>query len=167
MVKPPPHHDVDEADLEVSSPAHAAAGVKGVAVALEFANNEMGAARTARVLPKLNQVDGFDCQGCAWPDPAPGDRHHAEFCENGAKAVAEEATQHRVGADFFAEHSVDSLRQRSEFWLGKQGRIVEPVVLRPGATHYEPIGWDEALELVASELRGLASPDEAAFYTSG
>lgn len=167
MVKSPPRHDVNEDDLEVSSPARAAAGVKGVKVALEFSNAEMGAARTARVLPKLNQVDGFDCQGCAWPDPAPGDRHHAEFCENGAKAVAEEATQHRVEAAFFAEHSIADLRERSEFWLGKQGRLVEPVVLRPGATHYEPISWDEALELVASELRGLASPDEAAFYTSG
>src|SRR5690606_24004122 len=81
--------------------------------------------------------------------------------------VAEEATQHRVEAQFFAEHSVADLRERSEFWLGKQGRIVEPVVLRPGATHYEPISWDEAFALVAGELQGLSSPDEAAFYTSG
>ena len=167
MVKPPPHHDVDEDSIQVSSPSHSAAGVKGVAVALEMANAEMGAQRSARLLTRLNQVDGFDCQGCAWPDPSPGERHHAEFCENGAKAVAEEATQRLVEADFFAEHSVASLRERSEFWLGKQGRITTPVVLRPGATHYEPISWDDALGLVAEELRSLDSPDQAAFYTSG
>ncbi|GAA5189248.1 FdhF/YdeP family oxidoreductase [Rugosimonospora acidiphila] len=128
---------------------------------------QMGVRRSARTLLKLNQVGGFDCPGCAWPEPGPGERHHAEFCENGAKAVAEEATLRRVTPEFFAAHPVSSLAERSDHWLGQQGRITSPVVLRPGATHYSPISWDDAFELVGSTLRGLDSPDRAAFYTSG
>ena len=167
MVKRAPTEDIDESRVEVGRPSTAAAGVTGVRVALEHAVGQMGPGPAAKALLKLNQVDGFDCQGCAWPDPAAGERHHAEFCENGAKAVAEEAMQLRVDRDFFAEHSVEELRGRTEFWLGKQGRIVEPVVLRPGATHYEPIEWDDAFELVAEHLRALDDPDRASFYTSG
>ena len=127
----------------------------------------MGVRRTASTLPRLNQVDGFDCQGCAWPDPAPGHRHAAEFCENGAKAVAEEATRQLLDREFFATHSVADLAGRTEFWLGKQGRITEPMVLRPGATHYEPISWDDAFATMADHLRRLDHPDQATFYTSG
>ncbi len=162
-----PHDDVDESRLEVGSEAHAAAGTTAVAVALKRAVEQMGPARTAQTLLQLNQVDGFDCQGCAWPDPDPGHRHTAEFCENGAKAVTEEATRRRVDRSFFAEHPLADLEERSEYWLGQQGRITEPMVKRAGATHYEPIGWDDAFSLVAGHLRGLASPDEAVFYTSG
>ncbi|PUA83093.1 hypothetical protein C7S10_02400 [Nocardioides currus] len=128
---------------------------------------QMGVRRTASTLLRLNQVDGFDCQGCAWPDPAPGHRHTAEFCENGAKAVAEEATNQKLDRAFFATHSVADLAERTEFWLGKQGRITEPMVLRPGATHYEPITWDDAFTTMAGHLNRLQSPDEAVFYTSG
>ncbi|MCD6638826.1 MAG: FdhF/YdeP family oxidoreductase [Nocardioides sp.] len=128
---------------------------------------QMGPVRAARALTRLNQVDGIDCQGCAWPDAAPGERHHAEFCENGAKALAEEATRQHLDRAFFAEHSVADLAGRSEWWLGKQGRLTEPMVLRPGATHYEPISWEDAYATIARHLRGLASPDEAVFYTSG
>ncbi|MFN3562787.1 MAG: molybdopterin-dependent oxidoreductase, partial [Chloroherpetonaceae bacterium] len=101
-----------------------------------------------------------------WPDP---DDHRAvaEFCENGVKAIAEEATKKRVTADFFRQHSVYDLSKRTDYWLGKQGRLVEPMVLRQGATHYEPISWREAFELIAKHLNALASPDEAIFYTSG
>jgi anaerobic selenocysteine-containing dehydrogenase len=88
----------------------------------------MGVRRTAQTLTKLNQVDGFDCQGCAWPDPDPGHRHAAEFCENGVKAVSEEATVRRVGPEFFAAHPVASLREKSDYWLGQQGRITQPMV---------------------------------------
>ncbi len=157
----------DEKSLEVEHGPHTAAGVTGVAKAMESGISQMGLRRTAQTLLKLNQVDGFDCQGCAWPDPSPDHRHTAEFCENGAKAVAEEATRERVGPDFFREHSLADLEQRSEFWLGKQGRITEPMVLRPGATHYEPISWDDANELMAGHLARLEDPDEAVFYTSG
>ncbi len=97
----------------------------------------------------------------------PGHRKHAEFCENGAKAVAEEATTRRVGPEFFATHSVAALLERTDYWLGQQGRLTHPMVLRPGARHYAPIGWDAAFELIADELRALDSPEHAAFYTSG
>ncbi|CAM3532901.1 FdhF/YdeP family oxidoreductase [Nocardioides zeicaulis] len=162
-----PTHDIDEDEVEVDSSAHAAAGATAVAVAMRRALGQMGVRRTASSLTRLNQVDGFDCQGCAWPDPAPGHRHVAEFCENGAKAVAEEATRQHLDREFFATHSVADLAERTEFWLGKQGRITEPMVLRPGATHYEPISWDDAFATIAGHLQRLDSPDQATFYTSG
>ncbi len=162
-----PTDDIDESEVEVDSTAHAAAGATAVAVAMRRAVGQMGPVRTASTLLRLNQVDGFDCQGCAWPDPAPGHRHTAEFCENGAKAVAEEATRQLLDREFFATHSVEDLAGRTEFWLGKQGRITEPMVLRPGATHYEPISWDDAFTTIAGHLNRLDHPDQATFYTSG
>nr|WP_275937882.1 FdhF/YdeP family oxidoreductase [Nocardioides oleivorans] len=147
--------------------AHAAAGVTAVAVAMRRAVGQMGPVRTAQTLLKINQVDGFDCQGCAWPDPDAGHRHAAEFCENGAKAVAEEATKELLDRDFFARHSIADLAGKSEYWLGKQGRITEPMVLRAGATHYEPISWDDAFATVGRHLNALDDPDQAVFYTSG
>ena len=162
-----PRDDLDERELHVAEPEDHAAGPTAVAVAMKRAVEQMGPVRTARTLLKLNQVDGFDCQGCAWPDPDAGHRHTAEFCENGAKAVTEEATLRRLDRRFFAEHPVAELADRTDFWLGQQGRLTEPMVLRPGGTHYEPIGWEEAFETIGSHLRDLASPDEAIFYTSG
>ncbi|MFL5294496.1 MAG: FdhF/YdeP family oxidoreductase [Myxococcales bacterium] len=144
----------------------AAGGVAAVTSALRHAFGEAGVARGTRLLLRLNQADGFDCPGCAWPDPDSG-RAVAEFCENGAKAVAEEGTSRKVGPEFFARHSVADLSQRSDYWLGKQGRLTHPMVLRRGAEHYQPISWDEAFALIGTELRALASPDEAIFYTSG
>ncbi len=162
-----PAQDIDERDVEVHRQKRAAAGLTAVAVSMKRALTQMGPSRTARTLLKLNQPGGFDCMSCAWPDPDPDHRPTAEFCENGAKAVAEEATKARVGRDFFAQHSLAALEQRTDYWLGKQGRITEPMVLREGATHYTPISWDDAFELVGERLRGLRSPDEAIFYTSG
>ncbi|KUI31639.1 hypothetical protein AU196_10855 [Mycobacterium sp. IS-1742] len=159
-------YDFDENDVVVTGEKGHAAGIPAVLVSLRRGVEQMGVARTARTLARLNQRDGFDCPGCAWPE-TPGHRKHAEFCENGAKAVAEEATTRRVGPDFFAAHPVADLLERTEYWLGQQGRLTHPMVLRDGATHYEPIGWDAAYDLIATELRGLGSPDEAAFYTSG
>jgi molybdopterin-dependent oxidoreductase alpha subunit len=162
---PAPRDDIDESEVSVGGESHAAAGATAVAVAMKRAMEQMGPLRTAQTLLKLNQEDGFDCQGCAWPDPE--HRHTAEFCENGAKAVTEEATLRRVGPRFFAEHSLADLEQRTEYWLGQQGRITEPMVRRAGATHYEPISWDDAFALMAEHLNGLDTPDEAVFYTSG
>jgi formate dehydrogenase major subunit len=162
-----PRRDIDESKIKLSAAYDHAAGVKAVAIAMKRAYDEMGVERSVRTLLKLNQVDGFDCQGCAWPDPDPGHRHTAEFCENGAKAVAEEATVRRVGPDLFAAHSVAELRERTDYWLGQQGRITEPMVLRAGATHYQPIAWDDAFALIGRHLNALAGPDEAIFYTSG
>ncbi|MFB4309131.1 FdhF/YdeP family oxidoreductase [Actinomadura sp. GTD37] len=165
MTRKAPADDFDDSGLEVTKPKTWAAGVPGVTAALRGAYAQMGAGRTALTLLRVNQRRGFDCPGCAWPE---GDRRHvAEFCENGAKAVAEEATRRRVTREFFARHTVAELGERSDHWLGQQGRLTEPMVRRAGSEHYEPIGWDEAFGLLASELTALGSPDEAVFYTSG
>jgi molybdopterin-dependent oxidoreductase alpha subunit len=167
VTTPAPDRDVSATDVEVGRRKSAAAGVPSVAVALNRAREQMGPVRTVRTLSGVNQTDGFDCMGCAWADPAPGDRTHAEFCENGAKAVAEEATVRRVGPKFFADHSLGDLAQRSDYWLGQQGRLTHPMIRREGRDHYEPLSWGEALHLVATRLRALNGPDEAIFYTSG
>ncbi|MFC9975940.1 FdhF/YdeP family oxidoreductase [Spirillospora sp. NPDC127200] len=160
-----PRADYDDSALQVGKPKEWAAGVPGVAAALRDSYEQMGVRRTALTLLHVNQTKGFDCPGCAWPEGRR--RHTAEFCENGAKAVAEEATTRRVRREFFAAHSVDELGERSDMWLGQQGRLTEPMILRAGSRHYEPVSWDEAFELVATELNALDSPDQAAFYTSG
>ena len=139
-----------ESPLKVSEPDEHAAGVTAVAVTLKRSVERMGPRRAARTLLKLNQADGFDCMSCAWPDPEPGHRHTAEFCENGAKAVAEEATKARAMPEFFARYSIAELDAQSEHWLGQQGRITHPMVKRPGGTHYQPIEWDEAFGLISA-----------------
>ncbi|HVT02260.1 MAG TPA: FdhF/YdeP family oxidoreductase [Thermoanaerobaculia bacterium] len=152
--------------LKITSPKHSAAGIPAVLSTLSHAYEEMGVVRGVRALLQVNKVDGFDCQSCAWPNPD-GKRHIAEFCENGAKAVADEATTKRVTRQFFESHTLADLASHSDHWLGKQGRLTEPMVLREGASHYTPIEWDEAFTLIASHLNSLASPDQAVFYTSG
>jgi len=158
--------DYDEHAVAVTEPKHEAAGVKAVMVSLQRGLESMGALRTAAALARLNQRKGFDCPGCAWPEEH-GGRKFAEFCENGAKAVAEEATKRVVTPEFFARHSIADLEGRPEYWLSQQGRLTHPMVLRPGDDHYRPISWDDAYRLIADELRALASPNEALFYTSG
>ncbi len=165
MATKPPASDIDESELSVTSPRTAAVGVPAVLHAMQMATEQMGVVRSARTLLRVNQKDGFDCPGCAWPEE--DKRHLAEFCENGAKAVAEEATLRRVGPEFFAQHSVAELRGHDDWWLGQQGRLTHPMILDEGATHYRPIGWNEALGVVADALTALADPDEAVFYTSG
>jgi molybdopterin-dependent oxidoreductase alpha subunit len=160
-----PTGPVAEPGLSVSAPKGVAGGVPAVVSTARHALAEMGVVRTLRTLPRVNQVGGFDCPGCAWPEP--GERSLVEFCENGAKAVAEEATTRRVSRSYFARHSIADLATLEEFELGKQGRITEPMWLAPGATHYEPVSWERALDVVAGHLRALPSPDAAAFYTSG
>jgi molybdopterin-dependent oxidoreductase alpha subunit len=154
-----------EPTLRIRSPKTSSTGARAVLSSLGHGLAQMGAARTGRVFGRMNQLDGFDCPSCAWPDPE--HRKVAEFCENGAKAVAWEATTRTVDPAFFAKHSVAELDQHSEWWLGQQGRLTEPMVLRPGGTHYEPISWDDAFALVADRLTGLEDPDQAVFYTSG
>ncbi|MEU7605629.1 FdhF/YdeP family oxidoreductase [Streptomyces sp. NPDC040724] len=162
--KPPAGDPVQDAP-QVAPPKHAAAGLPAIGHTLRIAQQQMGVARTARTLLKVNQKDGFDCPGCAWPE---GDkRHTAEFCENGAKAVAEEATLRRVTPEFFAAHPLADLATRSGYWLGQQGRITHPMYLPEGGDRYEAISWERAFAVIAEELTALASPDEALFYTSG
>lgn len=144
-----------------------AVGFKAVQSALKHMFQEVGVVKSVGLLAKLNQKDGFDCPGCAWPDPDEKRSFLAEYCENGAKAVAEEATKNRVSPLFFASHSVAELGQLSDFELGKKGRVTQPMFLPEGATHYEPIEWQDAFKKIGKALNKLDSPDEAIFYTSG
>ena len=165
MASKPPAGDPVQHAPQVAEPRRAAAGLPAVGYTLKIAQQQMGLRRTAQTLLKVNQKDGFDCPGCAWPE---GDhRHTAEFCENGAKAVAEEATLRRVTPDFFAAHPLADLASRSGYWLGQQGRITQPMYLPEGADRYEAVAWERAFEIIAEELTALSSPDEALFYTSG
>ncbi|MEZ0365046.1 FdhF/YdeP family oxidoreductase [Mycobacterium sp. pUA109] len=158
--------DYDEHAVLATGPKREAAGVKAVLVSLQRGLSSMGAWRTAASLTRLNQRHGFDCPGCAWPEEH-GGRKAAEFCENGAKAVAEEATRRVVTPEFFARHSIAELTERPEYWLSQQGRLTHPMVLRPGDDHYRPIGWDDAYRVIVEHLRALDSPHQAVFYTSG
>ncbi len=160
-------HSPDQPDesLEVGPPAEVAGGVPAIVETTRQVLSKTGIARGTRALLALNQQDGFDCPGCAWPDPK--ERSAAEFCENGAKAVADEATTRRIDAAFFAQHSIVDLLGQTDQWLNDQGRLTRPMRKRADATHYEPISWDEAFDLIGEELRALDDPDEAAFYTSG
>ncbi|HEY8748374.1 MAG TPA: FdhF/YdeP family oxidoreductase [Tepidisphaeraceae bacterium] len=143
-----------------------AAGLYAIYETAHFGFKEMGVKRTFQTLLKVNQKDGFDCPSCAWPDPD-GKRNVAEFCENGAKAVASEATKKRLTPDVFAQHPISDMLKRPDVWLEELGRITHPMIRRKGSDYYEPISWDEAFGLIGQELRSLASPEEAAFYTSG
>ncbi|RZS92156.1 FdhF/YdeP family oxidoreductase [Aquimarina brevivitae] len=153
-------------DIKIAEPADYAAGILGVKVALEHAFKEMGVVKSLVGLNKMNQKGGFDCPSCAWPDPKKRSSI-AEYCENGAKALAEEATTKYVDRNFFAKYTVEELSQWTDYQIGKSGRLIEPMVLRADKSHYEPISWQEAYELIAEELHKLKSPNEAIFYTSG
>jgi len=161
----PAAQESSSSELEVRAPEQWAAGIPAVSASTAFALREMGPLRTGQVLGRLNQKDGFDCPSCAWPDS--DHRSPAEFCENGAKAAAWEATTKTVGPEFFAEHSVADLAARSDHWLEAQGRLTTPLHLAPGGTHYHRIDWDAALRLIATSLRELPDPNRAIFYTSG
>ena len=144
-----------------------AAGIKAVTSAVKHVMDEMGLPRAVKALNAMNQKDGFDCSGCAWPDP---DGHRSglgEYCENGAKAIAEEATTKKVDPAFFAKHSVEEIGSWSDYRIGKSGRVTQPMMVKQGETHYSPISWTEAFKLIGKELNQLASPNEAVFYTSG
>ncbi|HDZ14352.1 hypothetical protein LCGC14_0751270 [marine sediment metagenome] len=153
-------------DFEFKEPVTHAAGMLGVREALKHTFKEMGVVRSMRALLDMNQESGFDCPSCAWPnpeDPSP----IAEYCENGAKALGDEATTEHIGEAFFSKHTIESLSKLNDYNLNKFGRITEPLVLRPGSINYEPISWEDAYSLIAEKLRDLESPDEAIFYTSG
>lgn len=151
----------------VVSPApNVATGLRAVVKSVQVTVEQMGISRAWKAMANVNQFEGFDCPSCAWPDPD-DKRAGAEFCENGAKAVASEATRARADRDFFATHSVEDLLARSDSWMDKAGRLTEPMVLREGCAYYTPISWEDALALIAKELNALPTPDAATFYTSG
>ncbi|HJT74911.1 MAG TPA: FdhF/YdeP family oxidoreductase [Chitinophaga sp.] len=153
--------------VKLGKPQTTAAGIPAVISSAKHILHEMDAVRGLKALLKLNQKDGFDCPGCAWPDPDDERSSIAEYCENGAKAIAEEATTKKLGPEFFASHSVDELAALTDYEIGKKGRVAQPMYLAPGATHYKPLSWEDAFGRIAGHLNALSSPDEAIFYTSG
>src|SRR5438874_11585242 len=156
----------EKARPKLRAPDRVAAGMQALVESLKFTARETGFTRGFGDWLKINKKDGFDCQSCAWPSPDE-DRHVFEFCENGVKALTSEATKKQIGPEFFREHSIADLQKQTDHWLELQGRLVHPMVKRAGATHYGPIEWDEAFELMARELDALPTPNAAAFYTSG
>ncbi len=154
-------------NLRLTLPSESAAGLTGVGVAVRHVFSEMNMVRGVKALFSLNQKGGFDCPSCAWPDPDDDRSQIGEYCENGAKAVAEEATTKKLTAEFFARNSVADLSELNDYEIGKKGRLAEPMYLAEGATHYKPISWDAAFEKIGDHLNILQSPHEAVFYTSG
>jgi molybdopterin-dependent oxidoreductase alpha subunit len=154
-------------DLKVTEPKKWAAGMPAVTAAMSDVLQESGFVRGMDGLFHMNKKGGFDCSSCAWPDPDDDRSPIAEYCENGAKAFAEESTLKKIGAEFFAQNSVIDLAKLDDYEISKKGRIAEPVYLPKGGTHYQPISWDEAFKKIAAKLNSLKSPNEAAFYTSG
>ncbi|MCB0371862.1 MAG: FdhF/YdeP family oxidoreductase [Muricauda sp.] len=152
--------------LRLKEPMHTSAGLLGVKEAMRHSFKEMGIVRSMKTLLEMNQEDGFRCPSCAWPVPEHPSKI-AEYCENGAKALADEATKQHIGSEFFAKHSVEELSQLSDYELNKLGRVIEPLVLKPNSVHYEPISWQDTFELISDELHQLKDPNEALFYTSG
>ncbi|MFT7161137.1 MAG: molybdopterin-dependent oxidoreductase alpha subunit [Bacteroidia bacterium] len=152
--------------MKITNQANSAAGIKGIYHALRLAFKAMSPYKTFKVLNSLNQKNGTDCPGCAWPDP----NHRSklgEYCENGAKAVAEEAMDRNADTSFFASNTIDHMKSQSGYWLGQQGRLVHPMIIRKGDAHYTSIEWKEVYSLIAKNLKQLSKPDDAIFYTSG
>ncbi len=153
--------------IKLTDIPESAVGTKAIKSALNHVFTETGVGRGIGLLKNLNQKDGFDCPGCAWPDPDEKRAFLAEYCENGAKAVAEEATKNKVSPLFFATHSVEELSELSDYEIGKSGRITHPMLLKEGSSNYEEISWKDAFSIIGDELNALNSPNEAIFYTSG
>ena len=150
----------------LNSPKNSAAGIPAVISTMKYGIRNMGVINSITKLSKVNDFHGFDCPGCAWPDPD-SHRSFAEFCENGAKAVSDEATKSRADSDFWSKWSVSELSQKSDYWLNSQGRLTEPMILNPDSKHYQSISWNDAFDIIADNLLLLDNPDEAIFYTSG
>ena len=148
---------LDTNKLRLSSVKKTAAGIPAAVSSLHHGIRKMGITKTVRTLLTVNQKEGFDCPGCAWPDP--NHRTSFEFCENGAKAVADESMKANVNAQFFKKFSVAELLSKSDYWLNKQGRISQPMILKQGATHYESIQWSQAFDLIAKSIQSMDSPN--------
>src|SRR5271170_4572622 len=153
-------------DLRLGAASEEAAGIPAIWNTMLYGIGNMGPLKSSEAFLKINHVTGFDCQSCAWPSPDKK-RKIFEFCENGAKAVADESTGKHVRPEFFAKHSIEELAGHTDYWLNQQGRLSSPMVRQANATHYQPITWSEAFAMIAEELNSLDSPDQASFYTSG
>ena len=151
---------------KISLPKNSAAGIPAVVSTMKYGLTNMGVINSITKLSKVNDFHGFDCPGCAWPDPD-DHRSFAEFCENGAKAVSDEATKSRVDSNFWSKWSISELSQKSDFWLNSQGRLTEPMIIHQDSNYYQPISWEDAFDVIADNIVSLENPDEAIFYTSG
>ncbi len=156
----------DKEHIRIKKPPKVSVGPTSVANASRMALRAMPAWKAFKILKDLNQKKGVDCPGCAWPDPDKRSKL-GEFCENGVKAIAEEAQSRLAGTDFFSKYSIEELKTKSDYWLGQQGRLERPMVIRQGHSNYKPIEWNEAFDLIGGHLKGLDHPDKAVFYTSG
>jgi molybdopterin-dependent oxidoreductase alpha subunit len=145
----------------------AACGVPAITSTMYHISEELGLLKGMKTLLKLNQKNGVDCPGCAWPDPDDHRSAMGEYCENGAKAIAEEATDKKCTPEWFAQHSVEEISSWSDFEIGKSGRVTHPMFLAAGDLYYRPISWEAAFEMIASELKRSTNPHRAVFYTSG
>jgi molybdopterin-dependent oxidoreductase alpha subunit len=152
--------------IEIKKPASKAAGLAAIIQTMKFMIREPGLLKGIKGLLRMNQKNGFDCSSCAWPDPS-GHRSKNEYCENGAKALASESTRKKITSEFFRNHSLKDLSQKTDYWHELQGRLTEPMFKDVGETHYSPISWSESYNLISAELQNLDSPNEASFYTSG
>jgi len=121
----------------------------------------------SQTLFRLNQVEGFDCPGCAWPDPEDKERSMTEFCENGVKAIAFETTNKRASSELFSQKTVSQLNELDVYSITNQGRLTEPFYYNRAKDKYEPISWESAFDVVSKHLKSLDNPDDAIFYTSG
>ena len=146
----------DSNNLRIGSIKKTAAGIPAALSSLNHGIRKMGLTKTVRSLLMVNQKDGFDCPGCAWPDPE--HRTSFEFCENGAKAVADEAMKAKVDAAFFKKHSVSELLNKSDYWLNSQGRIAQPMILKQDSKHYQPIDWSDALDVISDSIQAMDAP---------
>lgn len=161
----PPENFSD--DFKIITPKEKAVGVPAITSAMHHLSEELGLIKGLKLISKMNQMGGFDCPGCAWPDPDDHRSALGEYCENGAKALAEEATNKRVDADFLKKYSVEEMSDWDDYQIGKSGRLTTPMILREGKSHYEKISWEDAFQHITQKLKSLDSPNEAVFYTSG
>lgn len=159
--------DVLDPKADIRAPRTKAAGAEAVGVALAHVVSQAGIVRGMKALNSLNRFGGVDCPGCAWPDPDDHRSSLGEYCENGAKAIAEEATTRVVDEQFFSRNDVVTLSQWTDYEIGKAGRLTHPMILEKGESHYRPITWDRAFQRIAEFLRNQTTPDRSAFYTSG
>ena len=156
---------IENESLRIVRPSKLAAGIKGVTTSFRHTLAQSGIKGTIQTMRSVNRFDGFDCPGCAWPDP---DDHRSgfEFCENGAKAFAAESTSRKVTADLFSKYSVASLSEQGDMWMDKQGRLTQPMYLAEGEEHYQAITWDSAFTIISDRIKATDA-ERVALYTSG
>ena len=157
---------IESEKLKIRKPKRVAAGIQGVLKSFKIGLSEAGISRTIKTMRTVNRFDGYDCPGCAWPDP---DSHRSgfEFCENGAKAFATEATKKRLTPDRLSAKTVQEWSKYSDMELDKLGRITHPMVLRKDSDNYVPISWEDAFAMIAEGFEGIGDPKETVLYTSG